>query len=557
MKTTKRLLAHLPAVLLLFFCLGISHWQMILSDFDFVPYPISTPAPTILAIMDHWYQWYTGKAEFYDLSFFYPIKNTLGYSDTFVLFGSIASLARFAGASPLGSLQFFYFFCGIFAFLFSYVIFIRHVKIRPFIAAALASLACFSLPLSGNGYFIQLYAINFLPFFVFLLCEGLIFIENKKYSFGLSALGGVYFGALLLNSFYIPWFFSIYAVIAFVTTCLFFREETLQWIRLHFQQLVWMLLIFAGGSSFFVYKFYKIYSGSLQEFGYFALSNIKMTLPIPGDLLNLGRFSWWYPDLFELAWPQSVHRKMGHEFHYGFSPLVLVLFVAVAFFAWRKKVRFFDDHSRRLISVFVVSTFVYWLLFMRFGAFSLWTSLIVHVIPGAKAIRAVFRANLPAILPIAFVIAVALNQQRQRLIANALALILVLELVPAPKKGYSKAEVHDYVAKVQFPEDCRAFLMVNRLKLERRKSTPERRAQLYSIFLGIPTVNGYSSHYPKDFPKAAIADEDEYNQKMHEWISANGILHETCTLDTQTAETSKAELFFARTLPAKDGGIKQ
>ena len=51
----------------------------------------------MILIHEHWWRWFNGKTSFRNMEFFYPIDNSFGYSDTFLVQGLLHSLFRLIG----------------------------------------------------------------------------------------------------------------------------------------------------------------------------------------------------------------------------------------------------------------------------------------------------------------------------------------------------------------------------------------------------------------------------------------------------------------------------
>src|SRR5690349_21339534 len=77
----------------------VYHFQFS-SYFDLFPGPRGDTRLTAY-LVEHWYQSLLGHANLVSPSMFYPVKNTLGFSDVFLAYVPGYSLLRVAGVNPL------------------------------------------------------------------------------------------------------------------------------------------------------------------------------------------------------------------------------------------------------------------------------------------------------------------------------------------------------------------------------------------------------------------------------------------------------------------------
>ena len=76
--------------------LGFFVKHTVMSRFDAIPGNIGD-AKFLLCISEHWYQVFTGQADWLSPGFFYPQTGVLGFSDSFFLFGAVYALLRTLG----------------------------------------------------------------------------------------------------------------------------------------------------------------------------------------------------------------------------------------------------------------------------------------------------------------------------------------------------------------------------------------------------------------------------------------------------------------------------
>jgi hypothetical protein len=142
------------------------------------------------------------------------------------------------------------------------------------------------------------------------------------------------------------------------------------------------------------------------------------------------------------------------------------------------------------------------LLVSRVGPLQIWTTL--HpLLPGAAAFRAVSRAGLLLLAPVAVGLAAGFAAPalaRRPLVMGALALVALGEQLQRPQL-FSTEGWRQRTATLAraLPADCQAFFYSPRAEGE-----PPENSQLdgvwVSLLTGIPTVNGYSGAVPPEWP---------------------------------------------------------
>ena len=109
-----------------------------------------------LGLHEHWYRVWTGQDAIRDLAYYFPLKNTLGSSDAFLVQGQLYSLARFVGLDPLTS----WLIAGISFFLvgaLGVAVLSRRLLDSPWLQAAMVVLTVASYPMLAQLDHVQLF----------------------------------------------------------------------------------------------------------------------------------------------------------------------------------------------------------------------------------------------------------------------------------------------------------------------------------------------------------------------------------------------------------------
>jgi hypothetical protein len=173
------------------------------------------------------------------------------------------------------------------------------------------------------------------------------------------------------------------------------------------------------------------------------------------------------------------------------------------------------------VAIFVVAT-------QWFGLYP-WR-LIYEAVPGAQAIRTVCRVGLLLLLPVGLGAALAVERLRRHGVwaAAALAALCLVEqgeTTSTYDKELNRADILAVAAKVE--RGCAAFLYspVNPRRLYHKYHLD---AMWAGVETGVPTMNGYSGHQPKDWPfffpwLRARGDEDRLARGAREWLASKGV----------------------------------
>ncbi|WP_420120216.1 hypothetical protein [Nakamurella sp.] len=109
-----------------------------------------------LGLHEHWYRVWTGQDAIRDLAYYFPLKNTLGSSDAFLVQGQLYSLARLVGVDPLTS----WLFAGVTFFLvgaLGVAVLSRRLLDSPWLQSAMVVLTVASYPMLAQLDHVQLF----------------------------------------------------------------------------------------------------------------------------------------------------------------------------------------------------------------------------------------------------------------------------------------------------------------------------------------------------------------------------------------------------------------
>jgi hypothetical protein len=505
-----------------------------------------------LYTMEQWYRWLAlSQGSWLGGGFFYPLANTLGLTDAMFLMALPLAALRAAGLDPFTAYQCLLYGAAAAAAGLFYFLLRRELGLGTLPSAIGTVPAAFSNAMFMSVGHPQLFSYVFVPLLAILLCrfaragsEG----RRSAVAYGIGA--AVVMSLLFFTGFYIAWFFALFLLVL-ALVCLphpaTWRggRELLRGVGA--SRLAAMAVVF----GLLLAPFLVAYLPVLQQTGGRAYRDLLFTLPQWIDYFNVSYDNLVWGRLLQQWFPQVVTRPIYWELFKGMGPIVLATFalsilvtLVVAARAWRGARGAVAPWVARLALAVALAVVACWLLILRLDEGSAWKY--VHAwVPGAKAIRAVFRFNLVLAFGVGLAIAVALTAlqgapRRRGAVAllTLLGIAIVAEQVNLGRVHFlSKAQLRARVDGVPpAPAHCRSFFVVDPQRAPRavHDDAEGTRANVVAMLIAIarqvPTLHGHSSGAPPGWALSGV-DMSDYLYRVSEWVRANGITDGVCSLD--------------------------
>ena len=542
--------------------LAIYYRSFILTGFDVLPGDL-VDVRLLLAILEHWYNVFRGAAPWLQLGFFYPVQNTLGYTDALFLEEVPYVLLRSAGADMFLASQMMLMMFSALGFLGMFRLLRAVLNCRLVVALAGTTVFALSNALHVHGVHYQLYAIQLAPFLFIAILRIARPSKDQRHARLASwlAAAGLLAG-LLYSSFYIAWgvtaYWSVLAVLAL--SALLIRRGARetgtnlgQAVRRH------RSAIAISGSAFVVLNipFAITYLPVMREFGARPFEQVLSMLPGPLDFANVSSANWIWGRALSWARPGLDARILPHEHWYGFPPGLLIAFGLSVIFAWRAFRISRPGASSTSDSwpinpgwslLLAGTVFSLWVLMLRVGDFTLW-KLIYGLAPGGNTFRAASRLQLVLAIPTICTVAVAAESLFRRRAADwsprspavwALALVALFlaaeQIDLSPLGTRSKREEIAVLDAIRPPDArCKVFYLDTEPALIAESRRPWREfqteAMMISLHVGLPTINGRSGQIAHDWRLYEPFPPDAYRNAVADWLARNHIESGVCALD--------------------------
>ena len=185
------------------------------------------------------------------------------------------------------------------------------------------------------------------------------------------------------------------------------------------------------------------------------------------------------------------------------------------------------------------AVFISWILLVKVKGHSLWW-VVFHFVPGASAIRVVNRYQLVLYVAMCIVVAIGLERvleaRRRGLLVTggvAVAAVLLLGEQANQMQTFDKVSETNRLARVPSPPAaCRVFFADHRPSMERPFYAFQTDAAMVARIMGLPTINGYSSNFPKGWD-LLFHTSPGYSSGVADWVLSHGLESGLCSLDLE------------------------
>lgn len=501
-------------------------------------------------IVEHWFKAFCGKESFSMVNIFYPMNNTLAYTDMLLGFSIPYSILRTFGVNMyiankivligfhlLGSYSLFY---------------LLRKKFKVSNVWSFVGVVVFSY---SSAYYIrightQLMAISLIPVFIIMVYSFFEYYSDNKRRQIFAILTITIYVLMMYTSWYTAFFtalFSLTLIIVYFIVSYSNKnhpfKEVIYYIKNKYKEIV----VYAIYGILIVIPFFMMYIPISRMYGKRTYGEITKQLPELIDFFNVStgnRMLGWVFQRLELDNRYATKGMFTWELNIGFSIIVLALLVLLFFYTRRKylKLKYTGVASNELILriSFIYSVAVSFLLLLQSNGASLWF-FVYKLVPGASAIRAVVRYNFFLTIPIAIIIAVGGHKICENINMKSLAKIII-PICLAAVIWYSNSNKEGIMANWNIkeeetildavaapPEDCECMYIIDTNPSVSKYygmsySTTDYQLMSWKIAnkYGIHTLNGYSGQFPNEWHLSNPTDINS-NKNAKEWIESHSI----------------------------------
>ena len=530
-----------------------SHFRLILSD--------TVDGSFDVAMLQHWFMAIHGKVELASPKFFFPEKNVLGYSDSFFFLAAPYVIFRCLGADRYLAMEIT--MMSLVTISFASLVYLFHRTLQFSRPVALFGALLF---VTSNMYYIHMVHPHIVS--TILLPPILLFVakywETKRKNpipariyIGISAIS---LAGLLLTSFYIAWFTIIFigTVLIVYLACAVISEWDFHTIpAIGKSILLHKFDLVTGVAAFFVgiTPFLLLYLPALHRTGVRPFEYTLASIPGPLAVFNVGPNNLIWGRLATRI--EEIGRPDLYEHPLGWPLLTVFVFLMSALYCLitvcRRSQRSGEIRGRiRLMSAVSVTCILLWFMGVRFvGDAPVWRA-VFNWVPGAQAIRVPHRINLVLNLGLVTVAMFGIQQLMDALRPHTVRAYFVVCLLGsalfAEQLNVMPTHLIDRVrelgrfARVEPPPGaCSTFYIDNWSRQRPDMLQFQTDAMLVAQDFNIPTIDGYSSWFPKDWDLLS-GTKSNIKEKAREWSEWHHLSSGLCTLDISSGKWAVVSL---------------
>lgn len=510
---------------------------------------------------EHWFQVFHGKASWLNPPFFYPVRGLLGWSDTFFLYQVFYSPLRLFGADPFLAMQLTIVLLSLVGFASFYGLArLGFGSGRP-LALTLALAFVFSNQLWLHAGSFQDNGVWLVP--LVALCGVAAWDaagEGRHLRSGLLgfACGGLAI-MLVYSTFYVGYFSFISGVILLVAALAVGRARFVRAVLTGVVRRWPAVVCAAAGFGIGLGAFIATYLAAQRES---PADNYAIALAYAGrlrDVINIGGGNVIWSSVIHSA----VHRVNLHSTELTYAPTPALWMAALgggilcAWWLWSGRTA--NPVAARAAVVLAITAVIMALVPLHTQHLTMWA--VIHHLPGAKAMRAIDRAQIVTGL-LAFLAAAAAATELFERVAwsevrryrshrtsrrwlfypamTVLGLIVVEQLNTSDTSLVSRRVQNALLASVRAaPPGCRTFFVIDSQDSHRRFFEYQIDAMLVSQKLSLPTINGYTAYNPTGWD-LEHPGEPGYLDAVDTWTTSRRISTGLCQLDLAAMTWARA-----------------
>ncbi|MFP5239238.1 MAG: DUF7024 domain-containing protein, partial [Acidobacteriota bacterium] len=484
-------------------------------------------------ILEHGWRWLTGlDHSFWSAPFYYPAPDVTAYSDSHLGTLPLYAALRWAGIGREAAFTAWMALCSALSFFACYAA-LRRLGAGLAGAVAGAWLFAFGLPVAG-----QLNHAQLLPRF----CVPVAFAAWAAFLRG-GAIGplALSLAALVWQTYcgiYLGYFLALCLALMTAAHLLAGGGEPASTWRAGFASR-WatltggwrglparLALLLAAGAA--LVPLFAPYVRASRALGMRQASEIEAMLPRLLSWFNAPQSFWW-------SWWADVSSRLPlaheHPLFPGLAPLLALAALPLLAFVGR------DSLARRAMPFWWCFALAA-ILTLHAGGHSLYL-LLAAAAPGVGAIRSVTRIALVLLFPLSVALSVAFTALERRLrqrcgagsrfapaVLVALTGLVLLEQAHLPLASYSMVEARARLAAVENAVGPAAPESVLFLDGARMPGEPFYAVQLDAMLasqdMNVPTVNGYSGHFPPGYPEDLFLLRGDVQGGLERWVCRFG-----------------------------------
>jgi len=492
------------------------------------------------SILEHWFNFFQGKANWLDAGYFFPYSRTIAQTDGYFLTGVIYTPIRLLGFEPYLATELVGLALKIIGFVGTLILSQKLFKINLNYSLLISTLFTLNNAMNTHGYRIQLATVAFVPWLFLIHYEAIksYFEMNWARFIKFGSLGSIFFGLWCITCFYMAWFYAFYFLILIIILIFLYRKKLSQFKYIYKDSIKPVLVVSLFTIVSLMPFIYAYYPKSLET-GTRVYEKISFTTLTPENLFQLGQSNKFYTPIFDSALKLISPNYRADEWEYynmGISFVIFVLALSALIKYGSKKNR---PLEMQLLVAVALSSFLGMLSILRIFGKSPW-QIIFEVIPGAKAlsVTSTFMLLLSLPLYIASVYLISKLKTKMFILIPLILVLIISEINDSSPKFVRHEQIEINVKVSNPPVECEVFYVGGWENQEKfygvwewinNQYAHNVSAMMIAQIVNIPTINGMASFIPKDYDligpngTAYSPNSQEYEDKVQKYIGKHKI----------------------------------
>lgn len=503
-------------------------------------------------IMEHWYKVFCGQETYNNLSMFYPLTNTVSYTDMLLGFSVPYSLLRALGVNMFLACKVVLVMTYAGGNICLYYLLRKVIGLQYYTAFTGVTAFAFAQGYANRIAHTQMIALSFVPLILIFLILCIRYFDHIKKRRIYMFLFLTSFILLAYTGWYCCYFsiiFSMIYIIAFIRNSLKFNKSVIMGIFGRIKRNIIELAVWCFYAVALMVPLLTVYIPTSKMNGGRNWYEVNYYLPELVDVFNVGQSNLLFGRVIKNLNYGAYRNKGEGELVEGFS---VVLLIALVYLIYRFRKEYKEPDGKRkskingvsmdinqiIIGSLIFSIFFSVILILSSGGVSLWW-VVYKILPGAGSLRAVVRYYFFLLLPMGILLAMLLERYQPKrnpervIIAYALVLWVsnistgtmgdwdytvdqeMLSRIPAPPEQAEVMAICDSGAEYQEP-------YLNQLD-----------AWMIADYYHIKTVNGYSGMFPPGWPLWDVT-AIEYPSLVEQWKLSQGVEEQIWLYDRGT-----------------------
>lgn len=544
--------ARVDVLALMVGIVGTAAWHrpLLASGLDQIPGDVGDARANVY-LVEHWYQVFRGHAELLSPGMFYPVKGTIGYSETMFVHALPYSGLRLAGMDMFSALALPLVLFNFLNYAACFFLLRRVLGLNVVASIAGAMFFAFNSPRFNHPGHYGYQASFFLPLIVACVVRLVQRRESitQPHAFWLLAAAALCLALQFVVSPYQGWFFAFWS-------CLFllivFSVQSTRRLAIQIVRRFWPAM--AGGALVLMiglFPLFLVYVPVAASVGARPFRLVQELTPDLWSLFRMGDGNYIWGSLS--AEISRMHPLFSTELNVGIGLVPSLALLALILWAFRtvvddmrapKSERVDPGVQRLCLAALTLATAVFYAIAMKYwGGSSPWW-LVYRFVPGADGLRAIARHVLVLALPMSIAFAVLVHRALRTISAHTTgfgrgltaALLAVVAFGVVEQFGRAPSfSARDEGARLEMlaaslPAQCAVFYAAAAPVRTPVKYEEQIDAMLVSAIRGVPTVNGYGGHVPPGWSLREVEAPD-YEQRVARWIARHRVAGPVCRLE--------------------------